>query len=147
MIYKMKPQDKTFELFRKNQHKLNERPSLHAWNKLERRLEQKERLTKQPKATFSIYRVMMMAAAAIALVFFVTTIANIAQEANGRKNAIVIHENAPTESLITTKLAAEQAFRVQYQEVLNKTVAEGKTTGRLKVSIKGVRPYLVPRKS
>ena len=83
---------------------------------------------------------------AIALVFFITTIADIAQEANNR-NAIVIHENAPTESLITTKLTEEQAFREQYQEVLNKTVAEGKITGRLRVSVKGVRPYLVPRKS
>jgi len=143
----MKPQDKTFELFRKNQHKLNERPSLHAWNKLERRLDQKERLAIRQKPTFSIYRIMMMAAAAIALVFFVTTIANIAQETNNRKSAIVIHENAPTENLMTTKLAEEQAFRVQYQDVLNKTIAEGKTTGQLKVSIKGVRPYLVPRKS
>ena len=146
MIYKMKPQDKIFDLFRKNQHKLNERPPLQAWNKLERRLDQKERIIKRHKPTISIYRIIMMAAAAVALVFFVTTIANIAQEANSR-NAIVIHENAPTESLITTKLAEEQAFREQYQNVLNKTVAEGKTTGRLRVSIKGVRPYLVPRKS
>lgn len=145
MIYKMKPQDTTSDLFRNNQHKLNERPSLQAWNKLERRLDQKER-TKRQKPPFSIYSIVMMAAAAVALVFFVTTIANIAQEANSR-NAIVIHENAPTESLITTKLAAEQAFREQYQDVLNKTIAEGKTTGQLRVSVKGVRPYLVPRKS
>ncbi len=145
MIYKMKPQDKIQDLFRKNQHKLNERPSLQAWNKLERRLDQKERIKRQQPA-FSIYRIVMMAAAAVALIFFVTTIANIAQEANSR-NAIVIHEDAPTESLITTKLAAEQAFRQQYQDVLNKTIAEGKTTGRLRVSVKGVRPYLVPRKS
>ena len=145
MIYKMKPQDKISDLFRKNQHKLNERPSLQAWNKLERRLDQKER-PKRQKSPFSIYSIVMMAAAAVALVFFVTTIANIAQEANNR-NAIVIHENAPTESLITTKLVAEQAFREQYQDVLNKTIAEGKTTGQLRVSVKGVRPYLVPRKS
>jgi len=115
--------------------------------KLERRLDQKERLLKRQKSSRSIYTIAMMAAAAVALVFFVTTIANIAQEANGRKNIVVIHENAPTENLMTTKLAAEQAFRVQYQDLLNKTVAEGKTTGRLRVSVKGVRPYLVPRKS
>ena len=143
----MKPQDKTFELFQKNQHKLNERPSLRAWNKLERRLDQKKRPISKPKTTFSIYRIMMMAAAAIALVFFVTTVSNIAQEANGRKNAAIIYENAPTEKLITTKLVEEQAFRVQYQEMLTKSVAEGKATGRLRVSVKGVRPYLVPRKS
>lgn len=147
MIYKMKPQDKTSELFRKNQYKLNERPSLQAWNRLERRLDQKERTIKRQKPIISIYHLMMMAAAAIALVFFISTIANIAQEANNRKNAIVIHENAPTESIITTKLAEEQAFRVLYQDVLHKTVAEGKTTGRLRVSVKGVRPYLMPRKS
>lgn len=146
MIYKMKPQDKIVDLFQKNQHKLNERPSLQAWNRLERRLDQKERLLQRQKSTFSIYRLLMMAAAAIALVFFITTIADIAQEANDR-NVMVIHENAPAEKLITTKLTQEQAFREQYQEVLNKTVAEGKMTGRLKVSVKGVRPFLVPRKS
>ena len=146
MIYKMKPQDKIVDLFRKNQHKLNERPSLQAWNRLERRLDQKERLLNRQKPTFSIYRLLMMAAAAITLVFFITTIADIAQDVNNR-NAIVIHENAPNESLITTKLTEEQAFREQYQEVLNKTVAEGKMTGRLRVSVKGVRPFLVPRKS
>ncbi len=146
MIYKMKPQDKITDLFQNNQHKLNERPSLQAWNRLERRLDQKERLVNRQKPTFSIYRLMMMAAAAVALVFFITTIADIAQDANSR-NAMVIHENAPTESLITSKLAEEQAFREQYQEVLNKTVAEGKITGRLRVSVKGFRPYLIPRKS
>jgi len=133
MIYKMKPQDKISELFQNNQHKLNERPSLHAWNKLERRLNQQERLIKKQKPIFSSYRILTMAAAAIALIFFVTTIANIAQEANGRKSAMVIHENAPTESIMTNKLVAEQAFRTQYQAILNKTVAEGKTTGRLKL--------------
>lgn len=146
MIYKMKPQDKISDLFQNSQHKLNERPSLQSWNKLERRLDQKKERTKRQKPAFFIYSIVMMAAAAIALVFFVTTIANIAQESNSR-NAIVIHENAPTESLITTKLAAEQAFREQYQDILNKTIAEGKTTGQLRVSVKGVRPYLVPRKS
>ena len=140
----MKPQDKIGDLFRKNQHKLAERPSLQAWNKLERRLDQKEHSRHRP--TISIYSIVMMAAAAVALVFFVSTIANIAQEASSR-NAVVIHENAPTENLITKKLADEQAFREIYQADLDKTVAEGKTVGRLKVSIKGVRPYLVPRRS
>jgi len=141
----MKPQeDKIGDLFRNNQHKLAERPSLQAWNKLERRLDQKERSRHRP--TISIYAIVMMAAAAVALIFFVTTIANIAQEASSR-NAVVIYENAPTESIITKKLAAEQAFREIYQADLDKTVAEGTTVGRLKVSVKGVRPYLVPRRS
>ena len=146
MIYKMKPQDKIADLFRNNQHKLNERPSLQAWNKLERRLEHraKKRIKHQPKLSF--YRIIMMAAAAIALLFFITTISNMALEANN-KNVVVIQENASTENLITTKLTEEQAFRQQYQDVLSKTVAEGRPAGRLQVSIKGVRPYLVPRKS
>ena len=144
MIYKMKPQDKIGDLFRNNQHKLAERPSLQAWNKLERRLDQKERNRYRP--TISIYSIVMMTAAAVALVFFVTTITNIAQEASSR-NAVVIHENAPTESLETQKIATEQAFRTKYQDVLNKTVAEGTSRSRLRVSIKGARPYLVPRRS
>jgi len=140
----MKQKDKIHDLFQRNQHKLEERPSLQAWNKLERRLDQKSRQKTKPK--FSIYRVMMMAAAAVALIFFVTTIADVAQEVNGRK-AVVIRESPATNNVEIYSLLAEQSFREKYKDILDRTVEEG-TTGRLIVANnKGVRPFLVPRKS
>ncbi len=140
----MKNKDKVFDVFKDNQHKLNERPSLQAWNKLERRLDQKSKQKIRPK--FSIYAIVMMAAAAVALVFFVTTISDVAQTAKYRK-AVVIQENTPTESVSTRLLVAEQAFREQHNEILANTVEEG-TTGRLLIANnKAVRPFLIPRKS
>ncbi|MEM1121612.1 MAG: hypothetical protein AAGJ18_14270 [Bacteroidota bacterium] len=137
-------ENKTFEVFRNNQHKLNERPSLQAWNKLERRLDQKSKRQTRPR--FTIYSLVMMAAAAVALIFFFTTISNVAQTAKYRK-AVVINESAPTEKVSTQLLKAEQAFREQHNELLANTVEEG-TTGRLLIAKnKAVRPFLIPRKS
>ena len=141
----MKQQDKIFDLFRNNQHKLNERPSLQTWNKLERKLNQKNSIRKGKKIGLSIYSIMMMAAAAVALVFFVTTLANVAQTVSYRK-AIVIQENMPTDQTSKRRLVAEQAFREKYQDILNNTVEEG-TTGRLIVTNKPVRPFLIPKRS
>lgn len=140
----MKQKDKIFDLFQQNQHKLEERPSLQAWNKLERRLDQKSRKRIKPK--FSFYSVVMMAAAAVALVFFITTIADVAQEVNSRK-AVVIKESTPTKNIKLYSIVAEQTFREKYQDILDRTVEEG-TSGRLTVANnKAVRPFLIPKKS
>lgn len=140
----MKQKDKIFDLFQQNQHKLEERPSLQAWNKLERRLDKKSRKRIKPK--FSIYGIIMMAAAAVALVFFVTTIADVAQEVNSRK-AVVIKETTPTKNIKLYALIAEQTFREKHRDILDRTVEEG-TSGRLIVANnKAVRPFLMPKKS
>lgn len=140
----MKQKDNIFDLFQQNQHKLKERPSLQAWNKLERRLDQKSRKSIKPK--FSFYRIAMMAAAAVALVFFITTIADVAQVINSRK-AVVIKEITPTENIKLYSLVIEQTFREKHKDILDKTVEEG-TSGRLIVANKkAVRPFLIPKKS
>ena len=139
----MKQKDKIFDLFQQNQHKLEERPSLQAWNKLERRLDQKSRKRIKPK--FSFYKVIMMAAAAVALVFFITTIADVAQEVNSRK-AVVITDSPMSNNVQAYSLIMEQSFRTKYKDILDKTVEEG-TTGRLIVANnKAIRPFLIPKK-
>lgn len=140
----MKNNEKVFDVFRDNQHKLNERPSLQAWNKLERRLDKKSRQKSRPK--FSIYAIAMMAAAAVALVFFVTTISDVAQTAKYRK-AVVIQENTQIESVSTKLLKAEQAFREQHNDILANSIEEGETGRLLVANDKAVRPFLIPRKS
>jgi len=139
----MKQKDRIFDLFQQNQHKLEERPSLQAWNKLERRLDQNSRRKIKPK--FSFYSIVMMAAAAVALVFFVTTIANVAQEANSNK-AVVIKEVPTTSNVNLYALIAEQSFREKYKDILNRTVEEGKTGRLLVANNKAVRPFLMPKK-
>ncbi len=140
----MKQKDKIFDLFQQNQHKLEERPSLQAWNKLERRLDQKSRKSIKPK--FSFYGIAMMAAAAVALVFFVTTIADVAQEVNSRK-AVVIKETTPTKNIKLYSLVAEQNFREKYKSILENTVEEGKTGRLIVANNKAIRPFLIPKKS
>jgi len=140
----MKNNEKVFDVLRDNQHKLNERPSLQAWNKLERRLDKKSRQKSKPK--FSIYAIAMMAAAAVALVFFVTTISDVAQTVKYRK-AVVIQENTQTESVSSRLLKAEQAFREQHNDILVNSIEEGETGRLLVANDKAVRPFLIPRKS
>jgi len=140
----MKKKDKIIDLFQQNQHKLEERPSLQAWNKLERRLDQKSRKKTKPK--FSIYSIVMMAAAAIALVFFVTTIADVAQEVNNRK-AVVIKDTPVSKDIKAYVLVAEQSFREKHKDILDRTVEEGKTGRLIVANNKAVRPFLMPKKS
>lgn len=139
----MKKQDNIVDLFRKNQHKLNERPSPQAWKKLERRLDQKNRGGKRPSA--SIYRLFMMMAAAIALVFFVVTLANMAEK-NANLQAVVIPETIPNEVATNSTVSAEQAFRNKHQELLTQSIEEG-STDRLLLTKKPVRPFLIPKRS
>lgn len=144
MIYRMKQENKIFDLFKKNEHKLKERPSLQAWNKLERRLDQQSR-NKGRKFPFSIYSLVMMAAASIALVFFISTLSNMA-EISRNQRPVVIKETTPTESVKTYELRIEQSFREKYADILSRTVEEG-STGRMLIAKKKIRPFLVPRRS
>ena len=137
--------EKIFDLFKENQHKLNERPSLQAWNKLERRLDQKGRKEKRQKPSLSIYSIIMAAAAMVGLVFFITTIADVSKVAASKK-AIVIKEEKVVKQFPTYQLVAEQAFREKHQEILNNSIEEG-STGRLVVVNKAVRPFLIPKRS
>ena len=65
----MKPKKDIFDLFRDNQHKLNERPSQEAWGRLESRLDQHK-----DRNRTSLYRILSMAAAVVGLVAFVSVI-------------------------------------------------------------------------
>jgi anti-sigma-K factor RskA len=138
----MNQQDPIFNLFRKNQHKLSERPSPQAWNRLERRLDQRGRRGTNNSA--SIYRLFFMVAAAIAMIFLVITAVDISQTAT-KKEAVTIPETTTKEKPVTRQYAMEQAFREQYQEQLSQSIEEG-DAHRLIVVTKAVRPFLIPKK-
>lgn len=139
----MNNQDKLSAVFKKNQHKLNERPSLKAWNKLERKLDQKS--SRPKRAPFSIYSILAMAAAVVGLIFFVTTMVNVTKDRAYQK-AVVIREATSTEERFRTQqILAEQAFREKYQTKLYRTVEEGAADKLLMVN-KPVRVFLVPRR-
>ncbi len=65
----MKPKKDISDLFRDNQHKLNESPSRQAWERLESRLD-----NHKDRNRTSIYRILSMAAAVVVLVVFASVI-------------------------------------------------------------------------
>lgn len=60
--------DNLFENFRRNEHKLNERPSADAWTKLEARLNKQERSVPGRQRPTPIFRLMSIAASVLLLV-------------------------------------------------------------------------------
>ncbi len=135
----MKQEDKLFTFFRKNQHKLNEMPSPQAWQKLERRLNGKRRSKVTP-----IYRLFMMMAATIALLFLIIVLVEVAKK-ESTQQVVQIQELEQTSSKMIQQAILEAQFRAKYQEKLSKSIKEG-SAKRLLVTSRGERPFLIPKK-
>lgn len=135
----MKREDKLFDIFRKNQHKLEEMPSPQSWDKLRNRLDNRKR----PKPTFSVYRLFTMVAAAVGLVLLVTTVVNLPQPNN--KQALQMEEipDYPTEVL--QKAIEAHQFRTHHHQALQQHIEEGNPS-KVLVNKKQHRPFLVPKK-
>lgn len=137
----MKEQDPLFDLFRKNQYKLNERPHLRTWHRLEKRLNQKNNRLIGKSNTAN--RFFLMTAASIAFILC-SIIALDMTSNNAYKKTLVMNEQIAYESEASKQLVAEQTFRAENQEKLMKVIEEG-STGRLIVATKPIRPFLIPR--
>lgn len=131
-----------FQLFRDNQHKLNQTPSPRTWQRLEQRLD-----AYQPKRRFSLYRTLGMAAAVLALVVLVSLISLLA---GGRDNRFLAsngkaapsaledlrHTDADPYELQTVKITQ------QAQQQLRRPISEGDSSKKLMVSSKASSPTL-----
>lgn len=135
----MKQEDKLYDLFRKNQHKLEEMPATQSWDTLRRRLDNR----RKPRNTFSIYRMFAMIAAAVGLVVVATIVFNLPNPI--QKRAYVMQEipNYPPEVL--QKAIDAHHFRTSHQEVLQQHIEEGNPS-KLLVNKKESRPLLMPKK-
>ena len=132
----MKQEDKIFSFFRKNQHKFNERPSPQAWQRLERRLDSRK-TTATP-----IFRLFMMMAATITLIFLISSLVKIA-ESKPQQQVVQVQELEQTDSKTLHQAILEAQFRAANQEKLSKSIKEG-STKRLLVANQAARPFLRP---
>lgn len=82
----MKHQKDISDLFKENEHKLSERPSLKTWRRLENRLDQRKQ-----KHRKGLYR-QLMAAAAVFLLLLVSSAVLMTQ----KQNAKFVAANSPT---------------------------------------------------
>jgi len=135
----MKRQENISDLFKKNQHKLEEMPSPQSWDKLRRRLDDRRHTRPQ----FTIYRSFAMVAAAVGLVLIITTVFNIPNPI--QKQAYKMEEipNYPPEVL--QKAVEAHRYRTHHQEALQQGIEEGDPT-QLLVNKKASRPFLLPKK-
>ena len=124
----MNRQKDIFDLFRENEHKLEERPPLHTWRRLEQRLHQHRRRNR-----LSHYRSLTMVAAVLVLAVFVALLSSLLYRDHGQ--SLSGNEPLELEALPSNlqDVAAYQAveFSRSYQEQPFKTIEEGSPNRRL----------------
>lgn len=125
----MNRQKDIFDLFRENQHKLDERPPLHTWRHLEKRLNHHRRRNR-----LSLYRSLAMVAAVLALVVFMVLLSTVIHQSKMSSvagNAPVELEDLPDAP--QEEVAAYQVveFSRSYQDRMSKPIEEGRPNQRL----------------
>ena len=123
----MQRQPDLFDLFRNNQHKLTQRPSPHAWRRLERRLDRNSGVKR-----FSLLRQWSLAAAIVLLVgvvFLVTLMVD------RRETHLAARDTQPVEledlNPRDGDLALLRQVTFAHQHQLGTTIQEGKGANRL----------------
>lgn len=114
----MKPKKDIFQIFRENEHKLNQKPSPQAWRKLERRLD-----ARRHQGRSTLYRHSAMAAGVLALVALISLIAVLVDQKT-TPNYLAVNQPGPVhlEELTYTDVDME-ALRVV--EFTNQAVNRG----------------------
>jgi len=135
----MDKQDKLFEAFRKNQHKLEEMPAPQSWDRLRHRLDNR----KKQAPIRSISRLLSMAAAIVGLVVLVTAVVTLSNPT--KRQARNAQEVPASSSSVLQKAIAEHTYRNHHQLALQQGVEEGLPT-KLLVSKIATRPLLIPKK-
>ena len=135
----MDKQDKLFEVFRKNQHKLDEMPSPQSWDRLRHRLDNR----KKQAPIRSISRLLSMAAAIVGLVALITVVVNLSSPQ--KRQARTIQEVPTSSSSVVQKAVAAQVYRNHHHLALQQGVEEGLPT-KILISKSATRPLLMPKK-
>lgn len=130
----MKSSKDLFDIFRDNQHKLNERPGSQTWRRLEKRLDKR----RKPYA-HSLIRVMAMAAAVL-LLLGVFSVLPVFEDRSSADSVAFDTAPAVTEDLIITPEAKVEPFikvveySRKYQDRMSQPIEEGSTDKKLIVS-------------
>lgn len=136
----MDKQDKLFEVFRKNQHKLDEMPSPQTWDRLRHRLDNR----KKQAPIRSISRLLSMVAAVVGLVALITVVVNLSSPQK-RQARTTIQEVPTSSNTVVQKAVAAQVYRNHHHLALQQGVEEGLPT-KVLVSKSATRPLLMPKK-
>ena len=122
----MNRQRDLYELFREQQHKLEERPSLHTWRRLERRLDAHQR-----RGRLSLYRSLGMVAGVLALVAMIVLISIVVnqqqQYLTGTPQEL---EVLPSDESDATAYQVVE-FTRQYKDRMSNPIEEGSTEKKL----------------
>ena len=135
----MNREDRLYDLFRKNQHKLEEMPSPQSWDKLRKRLDDR----RDTRPQLSIYRTFAMVAAAVGLILVVTTVFNLPRPTHRQAYKMEEIPNYPPEVL--QKAVEAHRYRTHHAQALEQGIEEGDPTNLL-VNRKASRPLLMPKK-
>jgi cytoskeletal protein RodZ len=116
-----------FDLFRENQHKLDERPPLHTWRRLEQRLDKHQR-----RGRISLYRSLAMVAGILALavlIILMTLVVDQQQEyLTGTPHQL--EDLQPSEADNATAYLVVEFTRT-YQDRMTKPIEEGTPNKKL----------------
>ena len=125
----MNRQKDIFNLFRENQHKLNERPSQQAWRRLERRLD-----AHRDRNRVSIYRHIAMVAAVVAIVALTSLIVVLVEKSQPGLQAVTDFDvedlKLPDQDASREALMVVEYTR-KYQDRMSNPIAEGKPIQKL----------------
>lgn len=130
-IIKMKTQKDLFDLFRENQHKLDESPSPQTWRRLEKRLD-----TRRAARGSSIYRIMAMAAG-VMLLIGVFSLLPAFDQSSVQDDVMALHtppsemEDLEKDAQVNENIIKVVEFSRQYQDRMGQPIEEGNSRKRL----------------
>lgn len=116
-----------FDLFRENDHKLEERPSLQSWRRLEKRLDSHQR-----RSRISLYRSLAMVAGVLALAVLIVLMTLVVE----RQQEYLTGAPQELEDLQATEADNATAYRVveftrTYQDRMTNPIEEGNPDKKL----------------
>lgn len=127
----MKTQKDLFDLFRENQHKLDESPNPQVWRRLEKRLD-----TRRAARGSSLYRIMAMAAGVLLLIGVFSLLPALDQPQTQDEAIAMDTPPSAMEDLVKDAQVDKQIIKVvefsrQYQDRMGQPIEEGNSRKRL----------------
>ena len=124
----MKSDKELFELFRRNEYGLNERPSPNAWRRLERRLD-----NHQKRQRLNFRRILSMAAALVFIIFIVGLLSIYTKDEAARYDYHTQYLAPPkVEPKMTVHHTQKRVSRsYEYQKKITKSIQEGNPEKKL----------------
>ena len=129
----MKPEKDIFDLFRENEHKLSQRPSSRAWERLESRMD-----ARKSRHQVSSYRTIAWAACIVALLSVTLVMSTYIKSNTADSLAMaepMILEDISQYSVDSNTALKAVEYSQNYDKLNNSAIIEGSTDKKLKAVI------------